>query len=389
MSGMAPLRSARDAYSLAMGQAYELRRSKRFAEAAEAFQQASSQAEDDHDALLMHAVTLKEAGHFNLANGAFRQMLDEHPSSALGWSLYGVFLRNIEKYEEAISPLRKSLSLKDDIATRNALVVTLYKGGLVEEAREEGRLNLEKKDDHALRRFEKSRSQLAISRRTLPPFNPKERHKNIISFSLWGDNPTYVHGAIANARIAQHIYYGWTTRFYCDSSVPPDAIQELQRAGAQIVLVQDPWLDRIRPMWRFLVSDDPNVDWFVCRDADSRLNCQELIAVEEWLRSGKPFHVMRDHIYHMELILAGMWGGAARVLPNLRAWLMGSQEYFDNRFADQAFLMYEVWPLVRDHICAHDTYYRFRGAGEFPTAYRLPFPVHVGGAIKRMPHWRR
>jgi hypothetical protein len=62
-----------------------------------------------------------------------------------------------------------------------------------------------------------------------------------------------------------------------------------------------------------------NVDWFVCRDTDSRLNCQELLAVEEWLRSGQPFHVMRDHIYHMELMLAEMWGGAAGVLPNLRA----------------------------------------------------------------------
>jgi hypothetical protein len=174
--------------------------------------------------------------------------------------------------------------------------------------------NLHRKDEQAMERFANSTRNFLLD--WVPrKFNPEIRHRNVIAFSLWGNNPAYIHGAIVNARIAPHIYYGWIARFYCDSSVPSDAIDELRRAGAQIVVVQDPALQAVKPMWRFLASDDTTVDWFVCRDADSRLNCQELIAVDEWLRSGRPFHVMRDHIYHMELILAGMWGGAAGVIP--------------------------------------------------------------------------
>ena len=206
--------------------------------------------------------------------------------------------------------------------------------------------------------------------------------RNIIAFSLWGKDPTYLQGAIANARIAPNIYYGWTTRFYCDNSVPADTLAELKRHHAQIVLLEDPAWQRIKPMWRFLVSDDPNVDYFICRDADSRLNCQELLAVEDWLRSGKPFHAMRDHVYHMELILAGMWGGMAGVLPEVRTLIFGHPQFFNSRFGDQAFLMNVVWPLVRDQMLVHDSYYRFHGSVEFPPGYCLPRPIHVGGAIK-------
>ena len=230
------------------------------------------------------------------------------------------------------------------------------------------------------------------ARRLDPParvFDYKTPNRNIIAFSLWGEDPVYVHGAIVNARIAPNLYYGWRTRFYCDRSVPPDALDELRRCGAEIVMVEDPQLLPVRHLWRFLVSDDPDVDWFVCRDTDSRLNAQELLAVEEWVHSGKAFHLMRDHVYHMELILAGMWGGMARVLPNMREMILGNRDYAANRFSDQAFLMEMVWPQIKEHVLIHDSYYRLHGARDFPPGYRLPRPIHVGGAVKNIGTWRR
>lgn len=369
--------------------AHQLRRSGRHAEAAEAFLAAERASHGDRNALLYRATCLKEDAQTEAANEVYRLLLQKHPSYAMGWSLYGVFLRNRGEYGEAVLAFRRSLELKDDVDTRNALVVSLYKANRLEEAQAEGLRNLQLKDADACKHFDRTQDRSLRLDAKPPSFNPKARTRNIISFSLWGNDPVYVHGAIVNARIAPHIYYGWTARFYYDSSVPTDAVEELRRAGAQVVLVREPELQAIRPMWRFLVSDDPDVDWFVCRDADSRLNCQELIAVEEWLRSGRPFHVMRDHIYHMDLMLAGMWGGAAGVLPSIREQLLSSPKYYDNRFADQAFLMNEVWPLVRDHLCAHDTYYHFNDGCDFPSAYRLPHPIHVGGAVKRMSSWRR
>jgi hypothetical protein len=87
----------------------------------------------------------------------------------------------------------------------------------------------------------------------------------------------------------------------------------------------------------------------------------------------------------MELMLAGMWGGVAGMLPNIKNLLQSNPVYSNDRFGDQAFLMYEIWPLVRSSLCTHDTYFHFHGGKDFPDAYRLPRPVHVGGAVKNMP----
>ena len=44
------------------------------------------------------------------------------------------------------------------------------------------------------------------------------------------------------------------------------------------------------------------------RDLDSRFSEREKAATEEWLRSNKEFHFMRDHPYHGSVILGGCWG---------------------------------------------------------------------------------
>ena len=44
------------------------------------------------------------------------------------------------------------------------------------------------------------------------------------------------------------------------------------------------------------------------RDLDSRFSEREKAATEEWLRSNKEFHFMRDHPYHGYVILGGCWG---------------------------------------------------------------------------------
>ena len=47
---------------------------------------------------------------------------------------------------------------------------------------------------------------------------------------------------------------------------------------------------------------------FLSRDLDSRISSREVAAVEEWLRSDKDFHFMRDHPEHGVGILGSGWG---------------------------------------------------------------------------------
>ena len=66
--------------------------------------------------------------------------------------------------------------------------------------------------------------------------------------------------------------------------------------------------------WRFLPTLDPQVDFFMSRDLDSLIFEREYSAVEEWLKSSKSLHIMRDHPLHKTAILGGMWGLKLRKL---------------------------------------------------------------------------
>lgn len=335
------------------------------------------------------AVATQELGRDLEAVALFKWYLEteQGAGNALAWSLLGVAYRRLKKFRESAEAISRAIALNpDDIPTRNALVITHYQAGNEAETIKAARVALEMKDSLATREFERMNLGLRLKVRDVP-FNPSDRNMNVISFSLWGDNPVYTHGAIVNAQIAPHIYAGWHCRFYCDSSVPDPIIAELRRLGAVVHIVRDPKILELKPLWRFLVSDDTSVDRFICRDADSRLNTQEAVAVDDWIRSGKPFHVMRDHPYHMEVILAGMWGGVSGVLPNIRELASVAMSYSRNKWHDQEFLRDVVWPLIRDDAKVHDSQFGFRGADDFPPMCRLPGKMHVGGAVKHMPPW--
>ncbi len=312
---------------------------------------------------------------------------DEGRGHALGHSLYGTALRALGRFEDSVREIERAIKLApEDIPTRNALVITHYLSGDDAAVTAAGKTALEMKDALATARF----GELALDVRLSPrdaPFDPTDRSRNIIAFSLWGDDPVYTHGAIINAHLAPHVYPSWRCRFYCDESVPKAVVDELRRLGAEIHMVRDKRLLQMKALWRFLVADDPKVDRFLCRDADSRLNVQEAIAVDAWIKSEKPFHIMRDHPYHMEVILAGMWGGVTRVLPSVRETSKVVAGYSPNRWNDQEFLRDVVWPLIRDESLVHDSVYAFRGGVDFPDACRLQGKAHVGGAVKSMPPW--
>lgn len=306
---------------------------------------------------------------------------------ALAWSLMGVALRNAGKMDESVAAIKQAIEIDpDDIPTRNALVISHYLSGNEKAAIAEGMIALAMKDQLATKKFQEIGLSDDLAWRKLP-FNASDRNRNVIAFSLWGSDPVYTHGAIINAQLAPNIYPSWRCRFYCDATVPTQICDELRRLGSEIVLVNDTASQDLKTIWRFLAADDQNIDRFICRDTDSRLNVQEAIAVEDWIKSGQPFHVMRDHIYHMEVMLAGLWGGMAGVLPNVRELSSTALSYRRNRWNDQEFLRDVVWPMIRDKACIHDSVYNFRGGRDFPPYCRLPDKIHVGGAIKQMPNW--
>ncbi|WP_211830436.1 tetratricopeptide repeat protein [Kistimonas asteriae] len=201
----------------------------------------------------------------------------------------------------------------------------------------------------------------------------------VISYSLWGDNPVYLRGAVRNAYAALVIYPGWQCRFYCGESVPTATLQALQEADAELIMMPEDQGFFYGLFWRFLVADDPTVSRYIIRDVDSPLTLQERSAVDQWIRSGRSFHLIRDWYSHSELILAGLWGGIGGALPELQPLF---NEYYQGntkeRTIDQLFLRETVWPYIRTNHVVHDDYFRFGNTVEFHEENINVPGVHIG-----------
>lgn len=180
--------------------------------------------------------------------------------------------------------------------------------------------------------------------------------KNIIAYSLWGDNPLYWIGALRNIELANKYYPGWVCRFYIDKESRSDLIDSIKGDNVEVVLVSS--IDSFHGMfWRFSASIDETVDVFLSRDCDSRISEREILAVNEWLESDKDFHIMRDHPYHQVPILGGMWGSRNGLMSKINLdQKIEEWGKFQRKGIDQDFLGQIVYPLVKNTSMEHSEF---------------------------------
>ena len=172
--------------------------------------------------------------------------------------------------------------------------------------------------------------------------------KKIISFSLWGDIPTYTEGAIKNVQLAKEVFPDWICRFYIPAGiskitnnmlpdnhnnkdtqhkitkVPLNIIERLTDLGAEIIEINEDgsWYSMC---WRFYAVNDSDITIF--RDCDSRLSFREKKAVDQWENSNKKIHIMRDHEWHCAPILGGMWGIKKGIMDDIQMKIIRFIQY--------------------------------------------------------------
>ncbi|GAB3476722.1 tetratricopeptide repeat protein [Marinomonas epiphytica] len=294
---------------------------------------------------------------------------------------YAVCLSRSHQYQAAVELLA---SLPDGVINKDFLCQDLLASsyrGLKQwtEAKTAGKQSLKLKHDLSLDNHSKHPTFQENNQNTQPPLTPQRPQQDIISFSLWGNQARYLRGALDNLLACQHLYPNWICRFYIDSSVPSEFTKAISALGAQVIHEKDGQSLRQKLSWRFKVANDPKVRLFLVRDTDSVVNLREVSAVNDWLISGKDFHIMRDWWTHTDLILAGMWGGKGGKLPDLtRAINQYQSGMAETPNIDQWFLRDCVWPLVYSNCLIHDRYYDRQFAKPWPTEPPKHSNFHVG-----------
>ena len=194
--------------------------------------------------------------------------------------------------------------------------------------------------------------------------------RKVIAFSLYGKHPNYTLGAIANARHANRAYPGWVCRFYVTDDVLENTVTRLKNYGAEVVNMGR-HVGHEPSSWRFFAMADPENEIILFRDADSRFTKCELLMVNEWLASGKKFHVMRYDWYHRP-ILAGLWGVRGSI-PNLKELLEGhlrSAVNTNTKGTDELFLKDNLYPQMKGKVFIHEE------ASREKRRYFIKEPIH-------------
>lgn len=210
--------------------------------------------------------------------------------------------------------------------------------------------------------------------------------KRVISFSLWGNNPTYTIGSIKNADLALHYYPNFECWFYIHKdSVPDEIIEQLVIKPNVKIIFKTGNLNDQKPMtWRFESIDDPEVEINMSRDTDTRILLREKLAADEWIESGKMFHIMRDHPHHMNKqypIMAGMFG--TRKIKSVRDWRSRiNKQKIKDRYDDQRFLNETIYPLIKKDCLIHSSFGKLfnEEVMSFPIDYCKNY-LFVGGYV--------
>jgi hypothetical protein len=188
--------------------------------------------------------------------------------------------------------------------------------------------------------------------------------KRVVSFSIFGTEIKYLNGLRQNIELIELFYPGWEIFIYYNNTVPFNFLDELFEFK-NIKLIDMSHSDLPGMFWRFLPNDAPNVDLFIVRDLDSRISIREVVAVYDWVASGKNLHIMRDHPHHHYKILGGMWGMKRNTnfsMENLiKNYITSSREKVDlyERMLDMDFLGEIIYKKFRFSKMVHASYHKY------------------------------
>jgi hypothetical protein len=210
--------------------------------------------------------------------------------------------------------------------------------------------------------------------------------KRVISFCLWGKDLKYERGLIENIKLARIYYPDWICWVYLHLPSTNDIVIELSKFDNVKIIIKLDLPIRLRRfmLWRFEPVNDPEVEYLMSRDVDTRISPREVLAVQEWVDSGKSLHIIRDHPQHYPKILGGMYGIKCSSLEKCN-WVDKINKYYEEKgfgTDDQLFLKDYLYDNFTNDRIIHDEIKRYEGDECRPFSIPYEQTFHgIGGYI--------
>lgn len=204
---------------------------------------------------------------------------------------------------------------------------------------------------------------------------PTKALKNkIIAFTLYGNEPRYIENLDQTLASYNEWLPDWQCRLYVGSDVNEKTIQLLLDKQCEMIVMKKSGIDARYMNWRFLAMEDKSKEAVIIRDVDSFCTYREKLMIDEWLRSDKKFHIIRDHVNHTGRIMGGIWG-IKKGLIDIDIKKETKKLLMTNQYGmDMAFLNEIIYPLVKHDAMVHDSFPRF--PDEDPIV--VPVDINVG-----------
>jgi hypothetical protein len=168
----------------------------------------------------------------------------------------------------------------------------------------------------------------------------------VFSFCIYGTEKNYYNGLLENIQIIREYFPEFTTYVYKGICDP-----EWKFEGVEVIETNKEGV--INMLYRYLPLTFADIGFI--RDADSRITERDRWCISEFLKSDKLYHIIRDHYFHKEPIMGGIFGWKKPIEIDLN--LSSTMNYSD----DMTYLKNYLYPLVKQDSLVHTNIYGFAG----------------------------
>jgi hypothetical protein len=177
----------------------------------------------------------------------------------------------------------------------------------------------------------------------------------VFSFCIYGTERNYYEGLLENIQIIREYFPDFQIYVYKGICHP-----EWKFEGVNIIETERD--GAINMLYRYLPLTFADIGFV--RDADSRIIERDRWCIFEFLKSDKLYHIVRDHSYHIEPIMGGIFGWKKPL--EIKIDLSPTIGYSE----DMTYLKIHVYPLIKQDSLVHTNNYALEG--EYARPIKVP-----------------